>query len=158
MFQKRNLSLVALFIVGLLLTACGGGAPNVDWTVSITGEVGTPIDVSYADLAEMNHIDLKDVLMQKSQGEDTTNSWEGPSLAAIFDEAGVSLSAKTITATAADGYAMEMNMADLGDAIVALKRDGEWTTSEKNGPIRIVVPGKPANHWLFQLVEIEVVE
>jgi len=158
--MKRHLSLalVTFVVLSLALAACGGGTPKIDWELKITGAVEKPLTLSYQDLAKREFVDLSDVLMQKSQGEDTTNSWEGPSLAAILDEAGVSPSAKTITATAADGYAMEMNMADLGDAIIALKRDGEWTTSEKNGPIRIVVPGKPANHWLFQLVEIEVVE
>jgi len=158
--MKRHiyLALVIIMVLSLALVACGGGAPKIDWELSITGAVSKPLTLTYQDLAKREFVTLSDVLMQKSQGEDTTNSWEGPSLAALFQEAGVSADAKTITATASDGYAMEMSMGDLGDAIIALKRDGEWTTSEKNGPIRIVVPGKPANHWLFQLVEIEVVE
>ncbi len=80
-------------------------------------------------------------------------------MAGILEEAGASASAKAIVCTAADGYAMEVAMADLDNAIIALKRDGEWSASdEKSGPIRIVVPDLPANSWLFQLTEIQVVE
>ena len=157
MSQKRNLSLVVLFIVGLLLTACGGGAPSVDWTLSITGEVGTPLDVSYAELAEMNHIDLKDILMQKSLGEDEVTSWEGVPLADLFEQAGVG-DFTTVTATAADGYAVEISRDELEGAIVALKRDGDWITKAEpdKGPIRLVCPETPANRWVFQIQGIQV--
>ena len=157
MFQKRSLSLVVLFIAGLLLTACGGGAPSVDWTLSISGEVGTPIDVSYAVLAKMDHIDLKDVLMQKSLGEDEVASWVGVPLATLFEQAGVG-DFSTVTATAGDGYAVEITSDELEGAIVALKKDGDWITKVEpdKGPIRLVCPETPANRWVFQIQGIQV--
>jgi DMSO/TMAO reductase YedYZ molybdopterin-dependent catalytic subunit len=158
----RYSALALLVAIVLVLAGCGGAAgpqaPQVDWTLTVEGEVGTPLTLSYADLAAMEQVSLKDILMQKSTGEDTTNDWEGPSLAAILEKAGASPDAAGITATAADGYAIMISMADLEDAIVALKSDGEWiaTADEEHGPIRLVVPNKPANHWIFQLTSIKV--
>jgi len=153
---------ISLLTVAMLIVAgCGGGAPQatqVDWTFTVEGEVSNPLTLSYADLAEMQQVQLEQVLMQKSRGEDTTNDWEGVPLTAIFEQADVSAQASGITALAADGYAIMIPMADLEDAIVALKMDGEWiaTSDPDHGPIRLVVPNKPSNHWVFQLQTIVV--
>jgi DMSO/TMAO reductase YedYZ molybdopterin-dependent catalytic subunit len=79
-------------------------------------------------------------------------------LAALFEQADVHADASGITAMAADGYAIMISLADLEDAIVALKMDGEWivTSDPDHGPIRLVVPNKPSNHWVFALTSIIV--
>jgi DMSO/TMAO reductase YedYZ molybdopterin-dependent catalytic subunit len=160
LFKYSGLAL--LLGILLVLAGCAGAAgpqaPKVDWTLTVEGEVDTRLTLSYADLAAMEQVSLKQILMQKSTGEDTTNDWEGPSLAAILEKAGASSDASGITAIAADGYAIMISMPDLEDAIVALKSDGEWiaTADEEHGPIRLVVPNKPANHWIFQLTSIVV--
>lgn len=157
--NRRSFLLVAFIVlVASTISACGAGAPKVDWEVRITGAVSDPITLSYKDLARRDAVTLEDVVMRKSQGEDTVNSWEGPSLDLILEKAGVSADATGVVCTAADGYAREMALPDLQGAIIALKMDGEWIASDEKGPIRLVVPDKPANHWLFQVVEIEVVE
>ncbi len=158
----RHLGSVLLLAIVLVVAACGstGGsqAPQVDWTLTVEGEVGTPLTLSYADLVAMEQASVSQVLMQKSRGEDTVNDWEGVTLSAILEEAHAVSGASGVTAMAADGYAIMISMADLEDAIVALKMDGEWiTTSDPDhGPIRLVVPHKPSNHWVFQLETIVV--
>ena len=161
--MKRAKLLVALLAALMipLVAGCGQGgsqAPDVDWTLSVEGEVNNPLSLSYGDLAGMNQVSLSQVLMQKSRGEDTVNDWEGVSLSTVLDEAGASQDASGITAMAADGYAIMISMADLEDGIVALKMDGDWiTTSDPDhGPIRLVVPNKPSNHWVFALDTIVV--
>jgi DMSO/TMAO reductase YedYZ molybdopterin-dependent catalytic subunit len=155
--------LVLLVAAVLLMAGCGGAAgpqaPDVDWTLTVEGEVGNSLALSYADLAAMEQSSLSQVLMQKSRGEDTVNDWEGVSLSAIMEQAEAVPGASGITAMAADGYAIMIPMVDLENAIVALKMDGDWiTTSDADhGPIRLVVPNKPSNHWIFQL-EMIVVE
>jgi DMSO/TMAO reductase YedYZ molybdopterin-dependent catalytic subunit len=155
--------LVVLVAAVLLMAGCGGAAgpqaPEVDWTLNVEGEVGKSLALSYADLAAMEQSSLSQVLMQKSRGEDTVNDWEGVSLSAIMEQAEAVPGASGITAMAADGYAIMIPMVDLENAIVALKMDGDWiTTSDADhGPIRLVVPNKPSNHWIFQL-EMIVVE
>jgi|GEM_PF-1599153 len=157
-YSGLALLVVVLFVLAGCAGVAGPQAPQVDWTLTVEGEVDTPLTLIFADLAAMEQVSLKEILMQKSTGEDTTNDWEGVSLAAIMEKAGASTEASGITAMAADGYAIMISMPDLEDAIVALKSDGEWiaTADEEHGPIRLVVPNKPANHWIFQLTSIVV--
>jgi len=157
--KKHFVPLVLLIVLfTLLLTSCGTPAPTVDWEVSVTGAVSKPLTLSYKDLTKRDQVTLEQLLMQKSHGEDQINTWEGPALAAILEEAGASSNAVSLICTAADGYAKEIPMADLVDSIIALKMDGKWIAGEEKGPIRLVVPSQPSDRWLFQLTSIEVVE
>ncbi len=144
-------------VLTLVLTACGGGAPQVEWTVNVTGAAPNPLALSYADLVAMPQTDLTDILMQKSLGEDEVTSWSGVSLDLILEQAGVTDYA-SITAIAADGYAIEISRDELQDAIIALQKEGEWiTTAEPDkGPIRLVCPETPANRWVFQIIELQI--
>jgi len=150
-----------LFVLGiaalLILTACGSGTPDVDWELSITGDVSQPLTYSFTDLAGMEQVDLNEILMEKSTGEDEVTSWSGVSLEVLLTEAGAGDFA-TLTALAADGYAIEIPAGETSDAIIALKDNGEWiadVTPDK-GPIRLVTPDTPANRWVFQVTEIQV--
>lgn len=158
MQNKRNWTWILILGLGLLigLTACGG-APKVEWTVEISGAVSTPLTLDYGTLVQMPETDLKDILMQKSLGENEVASWSGPSLDDIFEKAGVG-NFSSVTATAADGYAVEISHDDLQNAIIALKKDGTWITKAEpdKGPIRLVCPETPANRWVFQIQKIQV--
>ena len=161
MNNYKTSAILLLTVLALIIAACGGGgvqAPQLDWTLNVEGEVDSSLTLSYADLASMEQVQLSQVLMQKSRGEDTVNDWEGIPLTAIFGQAGVHADASGITALAADGYAIMISMADLEDAIVALKMDGDWIaiSDADHGPIRLVVPNKPSNHWVFALTNIIV--
>ncbi|MEJ2446398.1 MAG: molybdopterin-dependent oxidoreductase [Anaerolineales bacterium] len=150
-----------LFVLGiaalLILAACGSGAPDVDWELSITGDVSHPLTYSFTDLAGMEQVDLNEILMEKSTGEDEVTSWSGVSLEVLLTEAGAGDFA-TLTALAADGYAIEIPAGETNDAIIALKDNGEWiadVTPDK-GPVRLVTPDTPANRWVFQVTDIQV--
>ncbi|MGC9521537.1 MAG: molybdopterin-dependent oxidoreductase [Anaerolineae bacterium] len=160
---KRNrLYMILTGLIGLLviptLSSCGS-APNVDWELSITGAVETPLTLSYQDLAGMEQIDLEDILMEKSTGEDEIHSWSGPAVSAILAQANAT-EYSSITALAADGYAVDVSRDEMQNAIIALKRDGEWITEAEpdKGPIRLVTPETPANRWVFQVQELQVNE
>ncbi|MBN1247601.1 MAG: molybdopterin-dependent oxidoreductase [Anaerolineae bacterium] len=150
-------ALVLASVLWLALTGCGG-APRVDWELNITGNVGNPITVTYADLAKMEQIELADLLMEKSMGEDEVHSWSGASLDAILAQAEAGDLSGGITGYAADGYAVDIPQEELKGAIVALKKDGAWITEAEpdKAPIRLVCPETPANRWIFQIAEIEV--
>jgi DMSO/TMAO reductase YedYZ molybdopterin-dependent catalytic subunit len=157
MKNYKNILIFVLIFVGLLFSACGSGT-KVDWNLKITGAVQKPLDLRYQDLEKMPQTELKDILMNKSVGEDETGSWSGVKLEEIFSQAGADAGFLTITATAFDGYAIEITKDELKDAIVALKQNGEWITKydPDHGPIRLVCPQTPANRWVFQLTEIQV--
>jgi DMSO/TMAO reductase YedYZ molybdopterin-dependent catalytic subunit len=160
MKYQVKLHILAWLLLAVLLAGCGGGAPKVDWELEIGGAVDSPLTLSYADLAKMDQVELNEVLMEKSMGEDEVRSWSGVSLDAIFQQAGVSADYVSVTATAADGYAVEVSRDELAGAIVALKDAGEWIVEADpdHGPIRLVCPETPANRWVFQLQAIEVNE
>lgn len=153
-FRSVCMTLVLAFILTLALTACG--APKVDWTLEVTGG-STPLNLGYAELAKMEQLDLGDTLMQKSLGEDEVDSWSGVPVAEIFKQAGVE-GYSSVTATAGDGYAIEITADEMEGAIVALKKNGEWITKAEadKGPIRLVCPETPANRWVFQLQKLQI--
>ena len=158
MKQIKIFSLIVLTVfVSIALSGCGGGAPKVDWEVSITGDVTTPLTLSFQELAKMEQVDMSEVMMEKSTGEDEVTSWSGVSVSELFAQAGVS-DFSTVTAVAGDGYAIEITKDEMEGAIIALKDKGEWiaeVTPDK-GPIRMVCPKTPGNRWVFQLKEIQV--
>lgn len=150
---------VFLMLVAVLfsLSACGGGVPDVDWELTVSGDVANPLALSLKDLAAMEQVDLSEVLMEKSTGEDEVTSWSGVPLADLLEQAGAG-EFSTITAVAGDGYAIEITFDELDGAIVALKDRGEWiaeVTPDK-GPLRLVTPETPGNRWVFQLLELQV--
>jgi DMSO/TMAO reductase YedYZ molybdopterin-dependent catalytic subunit len=150
-------NIVLLIISTLLLISCST-APNVDWDLTISGAVDNTLTVSYKELAKMPQIDMKDVFMDKSTGEDSVGSWSGVRLADLFEQAGAAEDFVSVTAIAADGYAIEITRDELENAIVATKEEGEWiqNSDPEHGPIRMVCPQTPANRWVFQLTEIQV--
>lgn len=146
-----------LLVIPLVLAACGG-TPNVDWALTITGDVNNPITLTYDELAEMEQVNLDEVLMEKSRGEDEVRSFSGVPLSIILEMAGAPEDVSTITAIAADGYAIEISKDEMVDGIVALKQTGDWIVDvdPDAGPIRLVFPMTPANRWVFQITEIVV--
>ena len=86
MRQRVVLSVALLMILGL--AACGGAAPDVAWSLNVSGAVGEPLALSYAELAGMSQTELKEILMEKSLGEDTTGDWIGEALADLLTQAG----------------------------------------------------------------------
>jgi DMSO/TMAO reductase YedYZ molybdopterin-dependent catalytic subunit len=153
----RKVSIVLVLLTLVSLAGCGSSAPQVDWTLKVSGGVSSPLSVTFADLAKMPQTDLKDVLMEKSRGEDTIGSWSGVLLTDLMAKAGAGEYA-TITAIAGDGYAIEVSKDELENAIIALKENSEWiaTADPDHGPLRLVTPKTPANRWVFQLQEIQV--
>ena len=155
--MSRKSLVVVLLLVAVVLSGCGGAAPDVDWTLGVSGAVSTPLSLSYAELADMPQSELSEILMEKSLGEDTTGDWSGVALTELLDQAGAG-EYVSITAVAGDGYAIEISKDELEGAIVALQENGEWIAEADpdHGPIRMVCPHTPANRWVFQLKELQV--
>lgn len=148
---------VLFLIIPLMLAACGG-TPNVNWELTVSGDVDSPSTFTYDELVEMEQVNLDDVLMEKSRGEDEVRSFSGVSLSLLLNKVGAPEDYTTITARAADGYAIEISKDEMVDGIVAMKQSGEWIAESEpdEGPIRLVLPMTPANRWVFQVTEIVV--
>ena len=159
--NRKKLILCLWFILGLMLmaslAACAG-APKVDWEVRVTGEVTTPLTLSFSDLVGMDQVKLKDIFMERTYGEDETRTFEGVALSDLLSKAGASPDYVSITALAADGYAIEITRDEMEGGILALIDGGEWIIKKEpdSGPLRLVFPKTPANRWVYQLEEIQV--
>jgi len=132
--ELKKIRWLILLVFPMLLTACR--VSNVEWELKISGNVSNPITYSFDELAKMEFVDLNDVLMERSRPDDIS----------------------TITAIAADGYAIEISKDEMVNGIVALMQSGEWIVDEDPdaGPIRLVFPTMPANRWIFQVNEIVI--
>jgi DMSO/TMAO reductase YedYZ molybdopterin-dependent catalytic subunit len=152
----KKISWLLIIIIPVLLGACG--APKIDWELKISGDVDNPLSFTFEELANMPMINLDDVLMEKSRGEDEVRSFSGVELSALLEMSGAPADIGTITAKAADGYAIEISPDEMADGIVALKQSDEWIAKvdPDAGPIRLVFPMTPANRWVFQVTEIVV--
>jgi DMSO/TMAO reductase YedYZ molybdopterin-dependent catalytic subunit len=139
------------------MAACGG-APRVDWTLSMTGAVDEALSLSYKELVDEPQTELNELLMQRTHGEDSVGDWSGVALDALLQRAGAADGWVSITALAADGYAIEVTRDEVEGAIVALREQGEWIAKAdpEHGPIRLVCPLTPADRWVFQLTELQV--
>jgi len=160
--MRSRVWMIPVVLAAVLLAACssGGasGAPKVTWELKISGAVGKPLTLSYADLAKISQTTLKDVVMQKSAGEPTLTTWSGVALSELLKRAQAPVDFTGATVIAADGYGIEISKDELEGAIVALKDDKDWITKTDpdKGPIRLVCPHTPANRWVFQLTEIKI--
>jgi DMSO/TMAO reductase YedYZ molybdopterin-dependent catalytic subunit len=151
--------LLGLLLLGFVagLCACGPSTPKVQWQFKVTGG-SKELALDYAALAKMKPVELKDVLMQKSRGEDETHSYSGASLDELLVQAGAPEGWGAIKVTASDGYSINITREEAQGGIVALKQDGKWIadTDKEHGPLKLVFPQTPANRWVFQVTEIEI--
>ena len=145
-----------IFSIPLLLIACG--TPNVEWNLTISNEVNTPTTFTFDDLSNMAFVDLDDIMMERSHGEDEVRSFSGVLIEELLALADAPDDFSTITAIAADGYAIEISRNEMENGIVALKQGGKWIANvdPDEGPIRMVFPDTPADRWVFQVTEIVV--
>ncbi len=157
MKNRYKVITVILILAGILFSACSS-SPNVDWNVKVIGAVESPLDLSFKDLVKLPQTDLNDIMMDKSIGEDELTTWSGVKLDELLSQAGAAADFATITAIAADGYAIEISKDELKDAIIALKQNDEWIQKldREHGPLRLVCPQTPANRWVYQLTEIQI--
>jgi len=156
MIRRFVITICISFLI-VSIAACDA-VPNVEWELSINGAVGEPYLITYQELLELEQTDLDNVFMDKSVGEDEYGSWSGVTVDHLLSKAAVDPGYVTITAVAADGYAIEISKEELMGSIVALKENGEWIhkADPEHGPIRLVCPQIPANRWVFQVMEIQV--
>ena len=151
------MTLAMMAVLTTLLTGCGG-EPSIEWELKISGDVSNPVTLTFQDLAAMTQTEFDELLMEKSTGDDLVTSWSGPSIADLVKRAGAPPTYSSVTAIAADGYAVEITYDEMTSAIVALKDHGEWiaeVTPDK-GPIRLVCPRTPGNRWVYQLIELQI--
>jgi hypothetical protein len=116
-----------------------------DATLTLTGSVNQEILLNEAVMREM---ELLKVSAETKKGK---QDFEGVSLIALLDMAGVKDGATKLVATASDGYASEISLTDARGCPNNLIAFGD--TAEN---FTLVLPDLPTSTWAKNLVKLEV--
>ena len=171
-WPKTVLAFIAMGASILLILALQAVGPAAQLptgvVLRVSGAVSQPLALSLQDLAAMPRTKVT------AKEHDTTATYEGVTLTEILQKAGAPLGkqlrgkalASYVLVTAHDGYRVVFALPELDpdftDAsqqiILADTADGKPLT-EKQGPVRIVVPQeKKGARWIRMVESIEVVK
>lgn len=117
--------------------SCGSGA-------AATGLVDNPTTLTVEALEEMT---VREITADNPKLGPTT--YRGVLLSELFPTLGVQSAATTVTFAAADGYMVEIALADIEtstDALLAIMDDGTLT---------VVIPGMEAKNWVKDVATME---
>ena len=155
----------ALFSILLSFTVSMACCQNVQQTVSIEGEVRTPLKLSLSDLKTFAQARAN--ASDKDGGE---HSYKGVRLFDILDSAGVIFGkqlrgenlAKYVLVKAFDGYKVVFALPEIDPEftnqtiLLVYEADGKLL-SEGEGPFRLIVPGdKKHARWIRNVASIKI--
>ncbi|WP_353721229.1 molybdopterin-dependent oxidoreductase [Dyadobacter sp. 676] len=164
--QTIKTLVIEIFLYATLLSACAAqtNAQSVA-TLSVTGEVTTPLELKIQDLAAMKQIARK---VKDRDGKE--HEFKGVALIEILQKAGVTTGAKLrgenltkyALITAADGYKVLYALAEIDPEftdqviLLATEKDGQPLPAGE-GPFRIITPNdkKPAR-WIREVRSIKI--
>ncbi|MBZ5561863.1 MAG: molybdopterin-dependent oxidoreductase [Acidobacteriia bacterium] len=118
------------------------------WTISISGEVSRPYQVSVKDLPNFAQITVGATMECDENpvggGLVSTAEWRGASLAALIEAAKPLPSAQFVRLWGADhNYAQSLPLlkATSADTLLAYRMNGDALPQAHGGPVRAIVPG-----------------
>jgi len=166
MINRIRIALVLLFVLWVTSTALAQGATATKPVLlTVNGEVATSLKLTADDLAKLPRIKV-----QAKDHDGKVSSFEGIELAEILKLAGVKFGehlrgkdlALYLVVSASDSYKAVFALPELDHAftdqtILLADRRDEKPLSEKEGPLRIVVPNekRPAR-WVRQVTELTI--
>jgi DMSO/TMAO reductase YedYZ molybdopterin-dependent catalytic subunit len=133
------------------------------WTVKVTGLVNTPLELTYAQLANMPQIEHWITIACVSNevgGELVGNAkWTGVRLLPILEQAGLQADATQVVGRSFDGFTTGFPTDHLrgagSEAMIALFMNGEPLPPPHGFPLRLIVPGLygyvSATKWLQEI-------
>jgi len=138
------------------------GASPTAGMLEINGSVGTPLNLSYAELFSMPMVSEVAELRCVSGSPDVTYNWTGVPLFYLLTLAQIKPEAYKIVTICSDSYASDLLVEDAlkPTTILALEANGTSLPQLANGPAgrnRLVVPGKYGYKWSSDIEEIQVV-
>jgi len=149
--QKNEMAgMITEFKINFPTAEAGAGevasVPAEQATFKLTGLVDQELSLNEAALRGLEV--LKITAEHPKKG---TEEYEGVSLNALLDLAGLKADAKTLLVTAADGFTAEIDLAAIRACENCLF--GFTNTAEK---FKLVLPGLESNFWVKDVVSIEV--
>ena len=121
--------------------------PADGWSMTITGEVGDDVTVTYEELTnrptEHRYVTLRCVGEDLNGHKMDTAVWTGTPIKPLLDEADPGGACGCAMLRAEDDYFVQFPVAALEDAFLAWKMNGRPLPKSHGHPVRVLVPG----HW-----------
>ena len=138
------------------------GALQTPGTLEIYGSVGTPLNLTYAQLASLPMVSEVAELSCVTSSPDVSYNWTGIPLFYLLTLAQIKPEAYKIVTQCSDGYTSDLLVEDAlrPTTILALESNGTslpQLTYGPAGPNRLAVPGKYGYKWSSGVEKIEVV-
>jgi DMSO/TMAO reductase YedYZ molybdopterin-dependent catalytic subunit len=150
-----------------LIGAPGESFPAVSWlfdkphpievssyTLRVGGLVDTPATLTYDDLGREEQHRVR-ATIDCTGGWYSAQDWEGVSVGALLDRAGMRSGVKSVVFTSVTGYSRAYPVAEARTLVLAL-RVADTTLEHDHGfPARVVAPGRRGYWWVKWVKEIE---
>jgi len=138
----------------------GPQAVNINsWRLKVDGLVDNPREFTYEELLARDTI-KRLVWLHCVDGWSAKILWEGFSLARLFEEVGVQISARHAIFYAEDGYHnyLSVNYITVNDIIVATHANGKPLSESRGFPLHVISQSKYGYKWCKWVTRIELVK
>ena len=146
--MRRWLAIALAVVVALPLCGCVGGQ-DIEWEVSVYGDVGSPSAFSFQDLEAMGQGEVEKQLLK------STELYSGALLSEVFASVAPMGGADYVNFIADDGYILSFDIGDVEGGILALRRDGDYL-DENSGPVMLALGIGCACNWMKHVQDIEL--
>jgi hypothetical protein len=160
--RMASLALVLVFALATYLPALKTAVAQESGMLEVEGDVGTPLNLTYAELVSMPMVSEVAELRCVTGSPDVTYNWTGVPLLYLLTLAQIRPDAYKVVTVCSDGYTSDLLVGDAlqPTTILALEANGTslpQLTYGPEGPYRLVVPGKYGYKWSSGVEEIDVV-
>jgi hypothetical protein len=128
--------------------------PN-EWTLRLTGAVGTSIAMTYSDLLTRSTSEVTATL-DCTGGWYTVQTWRGILLTDLLEQARIQPDAVGIILKGVLDYTAPFTLNQAQEILLATHVSGEVLNHSHGFPLRAVIPSRRGWHWVKWLTEIEV--
>lgn len=126
---------------------------RADWTVTVRGEVTTPLEYSYSELVSDSE---ENALLDCTSGWYTVQQWRGIRVGDLLDAAEVRDEARFVRFVSVTGYRWSLPIDEAGQALLATHVGGERLSHGHGAPMRLVAPGRRGFQWVKWVERVDV--
>ncbi len=131
--------------------------PTLDeagWRLEVEGHVARTVSLDYADAESFD--DEIDATLDCTGGWHSTQRWRGVRLDRLFERAGLSEDAASVTVRSATGYERRFSLGEASGYLLATHVGGERLSRGHGYPLRLVAPDKRGYDWVKWVTHLEV--
>ena len=131
--------------------------PTLDetaWQLEVEGHVVRPVRLDYAEA--QGYEDEVEATLDCTGGWHSTQRWRGVRLDRLFDQAGLSDDAASVTVRSATGYERRFSLGEARGYLLATHVSGERLSRGHGFPLRLVAPDKRGYDWVKWVTHLEV--